>query len=90
MEEDAATAKLLELKAEIDNDPEKFAEMAKEFSSCRTSKVGGNLGEPFGAGVMVDSIDKICFEEEVGVVHGPVHSAYGEHLVLVRERTGEE
>ena len=90
MEQDDATAKLLELKQEINDDPEKFAECAKEFSSCRTSKDGGNLGDPFGAGVMVDSIDKICFEQDVGVVHGPVSSPYGEHLVLVRERIGDE
>lgn len=90
MKQDDATAKLLELKTEIDNDPEKFAEIAKEFSSCRTSSIGGDLGEPFGAGVMVDSIDKICFEQEVGIVHGPVSSPYGEHLVLVRERIGDE
>lgn len=86
MEQDDATARLLELKAEIDNDPEKFAECAREFSSCGTSKNGGDLGEPFGAGVMVKSVDTICFEEEVGVVHGPVSSPFGEHLVLVRER----
>lgn len=86
MEQDAATAKLVELKAEINNDPEKFAEFAKEYSSCRTSKDGGNLGEPFGAGMMVKGIDTICFEEEVGVVYGPVSTPYGEHLVLVRER----
>ena len=90
MEQDDATAKLLELKEEISDDPEKFAECASQFSSCRTSKVGGSLGEPFGAGVMVGPIDKICFEEAVGVVHGPVSSPYGEHLVLVTERTGDD
>ena len=90
MDQDSATAKLLELKEEINNDPEKFAESARNFSSCRTSKDGGDLGDPFGAGVMVNSIDEICFEKEVGVVHGPVSSPYGEHLVLVRERTGDE
>jgi Na+-transporting methylmalonyl-CoA/oxaloacetate decarboxylase gamma subunit len=90
MTQDDATAKLLELKAEINDDPEKFAECAKEFSSCRTSKVGGNLGDPFGAGVMVKPIDEICFEKEVGVVHGPVSSPFGEHLVLIQERTGDE
>lgn len=90
MEQDDATAKLLELKAEIDNDPEKFAEAAKEFSSCRTSKDGGNLGEPFGPGMMVNKVDEICFEKEVGVVHGPISTPYGEHLVLLRERFGDE
>ena len=90
MEQDDATAKLLELKAEIDNDPEKFAAAAKEFSSCRTSKDGGNLGEPFGPGMMVKQVDEICFEKEVGVVHGPISTPYGEHIVLLRERIGDE
>jgi peptidyl-prolyl cis-trans isomerase C len=83
-----ATAKLLELKEEIGNDPEKFAAAAEEFSSCRASmNKGGDLGE-FGPGLMVGPVDKICFEEEVGVVHGPVSTPYGEHLILIRERTG--
>ena len=88
MIKEEATAKLLELKEEIGNDPEKFAAAAEEFSSCRASMTkGGDLGE-FGPGLMVGAIDKICFEEEVGVVHGPVSTPYGEHLVLIRERTG--
>jgi peptidyl-prolyl cis-trans isomerase C len=90
MEQDDATAKLLEIKAEINNDPEKFAEFARQYSSCRTSKDGGSLGEPFGPGMMVKQVDSICFEEEVGVVHGPISSPYGEHLVLVEERYGDE
>lgn len=90
MEQDAAQAKLLELKEEIGNDPEKFAAAAEEFSSCRaTMKKGGDLGE-FGPGMMVGPFDKICFEEEVGVVHGPVSTPFGEHLILIRERTGEK
>lgn len=90
MEQADAQAKLLELKEEIANDPEKFAEAAKQFSSCRASmKVGGDLGE-FGPGLLVKPIDKVCFEEEVGVVHGPISSPFGEHLVLIRERTGDK
>lgn len=78
MEQDEAQAKLLELKEEIDNDPAKFAAAAEEFSSCRASmKKGGDLGE-FGPGMMVGPFDKVCFEEEVGVVHGPVSTPFGE------------
>mmetsp|Transcript_3190 Transcript_3190/g.6881 ORF Transcript_3190/g.6881 Transcript_3190/m.6881 type:complete len:90 (+) Transcript_3190:388-657(+) len=87
MLQDDAIAKLIELKAEINNDPEKFAEYAKEYSSCRTSAKGGDL-ETFGPGMMVKQFDQVCFEEKVGIVHGPISSAYGEHLILLRERTG--
>eukprot|EP00977_Amphora_coffeiformis_P019330 scaffold7167_cov165-Amphora_coffeaeformis.AAC.11 len=78
MEQDAAQAKLRELKEEIGNDPAKFAAAAQEYSSCRASmNKGGDLGE-FGPGMMVGPFDKICFEEEVGVVHGPVSTPFGE------------
>ena len=87
MKQDDAIAKLIELKEEIGDDPEKFAAVAKEYSSCRTSMdKGGDLGE-FGPGLMVDGIDEACFEKPVGVVHGPISTPYGEHLVLVREMT---
>lgn len=85
-----ATAKLLQLKEEIDNDPVKFAQAAQQHSSCRASfNKGGDLGE-FGPGLMVGPIDQVCFNEAVGIVHGPISSPYGEHLVLIRQRTGEE
>ena len=78
MEQADAQSKLLELKEEIGNDPAKFAAAAEEFSSCRASmKKGGDLGE-FGPGMMVGPFDKICFEEEVGAVHGPVSTPFGE------------
>lgn len=89
MTKEDATAKLLELKEQIGNDEAKFAEAAREFSSCKSTKDGGDLGE-FGPGVLWKSIDEIGFQKEVGVVHGPVSSPYGEHLVLVRERTGDK
>ena len=86
MEQEAAQAKLLELKEQINDDPEKFAAAAQEFSSCRASmNKGGDLGE-FGPGMMVGPFDKVCFEEEVGKVHGPVSTPFGEHLILIRER----
>jgi peptidyl-prolyl cis-trans isomerase C len=90
MEQEDAIAKLTEIKEEIENDAGKFAEMAETFSTCAGSmKKGGDLGE-FGPGMMVGPFDKICFEEEVGVVHGPVSTPFGEHLILIRERTGDK
>jgi peptidyl-prolyl cis-trans isomerase C len=86
MLKDDATKKLLELKEEINDDFEKFAEIATDYSSCNTYKVGGAM-EPFSAGLMFKTFDKIAFEEEVGKVHGPFSTPYGEHIVLIRERT---
>uniref|UniRef100_A0A7S4QD73 Peptidyl-prolyl cis-trans isomerase n=1 Tax=Ditylum brightwellii TaxID=49249 RepID=A0A7S4QD73_9STRA len=79
---------LLKLKEEIGNDPVKFAAAAKEHSSCPSAANGGNLGE-FGPAQMVKNFDKVCFDEEVGVVHGPVSTQFGEHLIYIISRTGE-
>eukprot|EP00586_Coscinodiscus_wailesii_P014325 CAMPEP_0172511466 /NCGR_PEP_ID=MMETSP1066-20121228/236624_1 /TAXON_ID=671091 /ORGANISM="Coscinodiscus wailesii, Strain CCMP2513" /LENGTH=164 /DNA_ID=CAMNT_0013290841 /DNA_START=109 /DNA_END=603 /DNA_ORIENTATION=- len=89
MNQEDARAKLIEIKEAVDNDPEKFAEMAMEWSSCPSKKKGGDLGS-FNAGMMVKNFDRVCFEEEVGVVHGPVSTQFGEHLIFLRERTGED
>ena len=83
--EDEARVKLTEIKAEVDNDPEKFAAAAREWSGCPSSKNGGDLGE-FGPGMMVKNFDAVCFNEEVGVVHGPISTQFGEHLILITQR----
>ncbi|KAL3805007.1 hypothetical protein HJC23_003235 [Cyclotella cryptica] len=83
-----ARVKLLEMKEEIGDDPEKFAAAAREWSGCPSAKNGGNLGE-FGPGMMVKNFDEVCFNEAVGVVHGPVSTQFGEHLILITQRTGE-
>ncbi len=87
--EEDAKAQLEQLKIEIDNDPIKFAESAAQISECPSKAKGGDLGE-FGPGMMVKNFDKVCFNEDVGVVHGPVSTQFGEHLILITKRTGEE
>jgi len=87
--EDEAKAKLVEIKDEIGNDPKKFAAAAREWSGCPSAKDGGSLGE-FGPGMMVKNFDDVCFNEEVGVVHGPISTQFGEHLILITQRTGED
>lgn len=86
--EEEARAQLIRLKQEINNNPETFAEAAAKISSCPSGKKGGDLGE-FGPGMMVKSFDKVVFNEDVGVVHGPISTQFGEHLILITSRTGE-
>lgn len=86
--EEEARERLIRLKEEIDNDPVKFAEAAASISSCPSKAKGGDLSY-FGPGQMVKNFDKVCFEDEVGVVHGPISTQFGEHLILITERTGE-
>ena len=73
-----------ELKQQI-ADGADFAEIAKQHSTCPSGKSGGELGE-FGPGMMVKEFDQVCFNEEVGVVHGPVKTQFGYHLVEVTSR----
>ncbi len=63
-----------------------FEEMAKTHSSCPSGKEGGALGE-FSPGQMVPEFDKVVFNEEVGVVHGPIKTQFGYHLVEITSRS---
>jgi peptidyl-prolyl cis-trans isomerase C len=63
-----------------------FAEMAKEHSSCPSGRSGGDLGT-FSKGQMVPEFDKVVFEEAINVVHGPVKTQFGYHLLETTERS---
>ena len=62
-----------------------FADMAREHSSCPSSQQGGELGT-FSPGQMVKEFNDVCFNDEVGVVHGPVKTQFGYHLIEVTKR----
>ena len=74
-----------DLKKQIEAGGE-FAELAAEHSQCPSGQEGGDLGE-FGPGQMVKEFDAVCFNEEVGTVHGPIKTQFGYHLVKVTSRT---
>jgi peptidyl-prolyl cis-trans isomerase C len=74
-----------EIKAQIAAGAD-FAEMARKHSTCPSGARGGDLGE-FGPGQMVKEFDDVCFNDEVGVVHGPVKTQFGYHLIEVTKRT---
>ena len=63
-----------------------FAEIAAEHSTCPSGKRGGSLGT-FGKGQMVKEFDAVVFAEDVGVVHGPIATQFGFHLILIIDRT---
>lgn len=62
-----------------------FADVAAQFSSCPSGRNGGDLGE-FFPGQMVREFNDVCFNDEVGVVHGPVKTQFGYHLIEVTKR----
>lgn len=73
------------LKQEIENGAD-FADIAKQHSTCPSGSQGGNLGE-FGRGQMVPEFDRVVFNDAVNVVHGPVQTQFGYHLLEVTERS---
>jgi len=74
-----------ELKQQI-ADGANFANVARDNSSCPSGKTGGDLGE-FGPGQMVKEFDEVVFSGEIGIVHGPVKTQFGYHLLEITSRT---
>ncbi len=74
-----------DLKSKIASGETTFEDAAKEYSQCPSGADGGALGT-FGQGQMVPEFDKVVFNDEVGVVHGPVQTQFGWHLLEVTER----
>ncbi|MDH5408398.1 MAG: peptidylprolyl isomerase [Gammaproteobacteria bacterium] len=74
-----------ELKKKIEAG-EDFADVAKEFSNCPSGSRGGELGE-FGPGQMVKEFDEVVFSAATNVVHGPIQTQFGYHLVEITSRT---
>uniref|UniRef100_A0A7S2HC75 Peptidyl-prolyl cis-trans isomerase n=1 Tax=Helicotheca tamesis TaxID=374047 RepID=A0A7S2HC75_9STRA len=81
-----AEQKIKAIKEEIGNDVTKFAEAATQHSDCPSGRQGGSLGE-FGRYSMVPEFDKVVFNEEVGVVHGPIRTSFGFHLIFIERRS---
>ncbi len=75
-----------ELKDKINAGEISFEDAARENSTCPSGANGGELGT-FSQGQMVPEFDKVVFNDEVGVVHGPVQTQFGYHLLEVTERS---
>ena len=75
----------LQIKNQVENGAD-FAEMAKKYSQCPSGKSGGALGE-FSPGMMVREFDEVVFSGELGVVHGPVKTCFGFHLIQITKRS---
>jgi len=74
-----------ELKAQIEGGTD-FAEVARQHSKCPSGAQGGDLGE-FGQGQMVPEFDQVVFNDALNVVHGPVKTQFGYHLLEITSRS---
>jgi len=63
-----------------------FSDMASQFSECPSGQRGGDLGE-FQPGMMVKEFDDVVFSEALGMVHGPIETQFGFHLIEITSRT---
>lgn len=83
---DAATKarlrdKAAQLTAELQKNPERFAEVArKESQDPGSAAQDGSLGS-FGRGAMVKAFDDAVFSMKKGEIRGPVESEFGFHII---------
>ncbi len=64
----------------------KFADLAKQHSSCPSARDGGALGV-FNPGDMVPEFDRVVFSDiAIGECSEPVKTQFGYHLVVVTMR----
>ncbi len=63
-----------------------FASLAKKHSLCNSAKKGGDLGE-FSPGKMLKAFDDVVFKKPVLMIHGPVKTKFGFHLIETIYRT---
>ena len=66
-----------------------FETLAKENSTCPSSKQGGDLGY-FTKGKMVPQFEKAAFALEIGGLSGVVETQYGFHIIKLMDRKNAE
>ena len=74
------------IKKEINSKEITFEKAAKKFSTCASGKKGGDLGK-FYDGEMVAAFDKVVFKEKLHMLHGPVKTQFGFHLIEITSRS---
>jgi len=62
-----------------------FGTAAAQYSIDQTAQIGGDLGY-MGRGDMIQEIEEVAFDLDVGEVSGVVPSSYGYHIVKVLDR----
>lgn len=73
-----------QLKSKIQSGAD-FANIAKLHSTCSSAKRGGELGE-VKKGQLVPVIDRVVFSAAERILHGPIKSKFGFHLLEIKFR----
>ncbi|KAI9335760.1 hypothetical protein BDR26DRAFT_865720 [Obelidium mucronatum] len=80
-------AKIKELEAILEKEPERFVALALNHSICPTAEYGGALGS-FPKGLMAKELDAYCFDPETkeNVVSPVIKTKFGYHLVILTKK----
>lgn len=82
----AAEAEARAILAELGNDPEVFAAVAREFSRCPTAQQGGSLGQ-IRRGELVESVQQALEAIPEGTTgREPIRSRFGWHLIRLQRK----
>ena len=71
--------------AQLQEDPQRFGELAVGHSACPSKAQGGSLGQ-LSKGQTVPEFEKQLFRQPQGLVSQPLESRYGFHVVYVDQR----
>ena len=82
---EAAAARLLEYRKQIEAGAKRFEDLARQFSDDSTAPQGGDLGWA-GPGTFVPEFDEAMNKLQIGGISPPVVSRFGVHLIQVMER----
>lgn len=75
-----------EIKNLLDKKAISFEDAAKEYSTCPSKDMGGDLGN-FGRGMMVPEFENAAFASELNDITGPVETQFGYHIIQVYEKS---
>ncbi|MDR0441188.1 MAG: SurA N-terminal domain-containing protein [Candidatus Accumulibacter sp.] len=82
-DKEKAQARAEEILQEVQKDPSRFADLAKQHSQDPGSaEKGGDLGF-FARGMMVEPFDDAVFSQKEGEISGLVETGYGYHIITV-------
>ncbi len=78
---------LINLKKDIDNNPDTFSKLAKEWSACPSKSNGGFLGR-FKPGDMARNFNQAVFDPQTPLQQtiGPIETSFGWHLIYIHQR----
>ncbi len=82
-----AEQEVSDLLKQINDNPNRFEELAKKHSDCSSAASGGDLGF-FGTGQMTPAFEDAAFALDVGEVSDVVETEFGYHIIKTADKKG--